>query len=51
MGVVHNQGEQASNPARVAAINAGYAEEAAGKQLNRFCVLFLKSRRMAHMPH
>ena len=43
MGVVHNQGEQASNPARVAAINAGYAEEAAGKQLNRFCASGLEA--------
>ena len=43
MGVVHNQGEQASNPARVAAIHAGYAEEAAGKQLNRFCASGLEA--------
>ena len=43
MGVVHNQGEQASNPARVAAINAGYAEQAAGKQLNRFCASGLEA--------
>ena len=43
MGVVHNQGEQAFNPARVAAINAGYAEEAAGKQLNRFCASGLEA--------
>ena len=43
MGVVHNQGEQASNPARTAAINAGYAEEAAGKQLNRFCASGLEA--------
>ena len=43
LGVVHNQGEQASNPARVAAINAGYAEEAAGKQLNRFCASGLEA--------
>ena len=43
MGVVHSQGEQGSNPARVAAINAGYAEEAAGKQLNRFCASGLEA--------
>ncbi|MBT5217400.1 MAG: acetyl-CoA C-acyltransferase, partial [Gammaproteobacteria bacterium] len=43
MGVVGSQGEQASNPARVGAINAGYDEKAAGKQLNRFCASGLEA--------
>jgi acetyl-CoA C-acetyltransferase len=37
MGCVGPVGEQGANIARVAAINAGYAESVPGKQINRFC--------------
>ena len=43
MGVVHTQGEQGSNPARMGAINAGYDLSAPGKQLNRFCASGLEA--------
>lgn len=36
LGCVAPVGEQGANIARVAAINAGYAENVPGKQLNRF---------------
>jgi len=37
IGCVAPVGEQGSNVARVAALNASYAENVPGKQLNRFC--------------
>ncbi len=37
IGCVAPVGEQGSNVARVAALNADYAESVPGKQLNRFC--------------
>jgi len=37
VGCVAPVGEQGSNVARVAALNADYAENVPGKQLNRFC--------------
>ncbi|MEJ2603148.1 MAG: acetyl-CoA C-acetyltransferase [Gammaproteobacteria bacterium] len=37
IGCVAPVGEQGSNVARVAALNADYAENVPGKQLNRFC--------------
>jgi acetyl-CoA C-acetyltransferase len=37
IGCVAPVGEQGSNVARVAALNANYAENVPGKQLNRFC--------------
>jgi len=37
MGCVAPLGEQGSNIARVAVLNAGYDESVPGKQLNRFC--------------
>ena len=37
LGCVSPVGEQGANIARVAAINAGYAETVPGKQINRFC--------------
>ena len=43
LGVVHTQGEQGSNPARIGAINAGYDQTAPGKQLNRFCASGLEA--------
>ncbi|MBU36386.1 MAG: acetyl-CoA acetyltransferase [Candidatus Marinimicrobia bacterium] len=43
MGVVHTQGEQGANPARIGAINAGYDLSAPGKQLNRFCASGLEA--------
>jgi len=42
-GCVMPVGEQGSNIARVAALNAGYAQTAAGKQLNRFCASGLEA--------
>lgn len=43
MGCVSPIGEQGANIARVAAINADYAETAPGKQLNRFCASGLEA--------
>jgi len=43
MGCVAPVGEQGANIARVAAINAGYAETVPGKQLNRFCASGLEA--------
>lgn len=43
MGVVSPVGEQGCNMARVAAIQAGYAETVAGVQLNRFCASGLEA--------
>jgi acetyl-CoA C-acetyltransferase len=43
MGCVAPVGEQGANIARVAAINAGYAESVPGKQLNRFCASGLEA--------
>lgn len=43
MGCVSPIGEQGANIARVAAINANYAETAPGKQLNRFCASGLEA--------
>ena len=40
MGVVHNQGEQASNPARVAAIHAGYARRGRRKTVESFLCIW-----------
>ncbi|MEE4218673.1 MAG: acetyl-CoA C-acetyltransferase [Xanthomonadales bacterium] len=37
LGCVAPVGEQGANVARVAAMNAGYAENVPGKQINRFC--------------
>jgi len=37
IGCVAPVGEQGSNVARVAVLNADYAENVPGKQLNRFC--------------
>lgn len=47
MGCVAPVGEQGSNVARVAAINAGYAETAAGFQINRFCASGLEAVNIA----
>ena len=47
MGVVSPVGEQGSNIARVAAIDAGYAETVAGVQINRFCASGLEAVNMA----
>jgi acetyl-CoA C-acetyltransferase len=43
MGCVAPVGEQGANIARVAAMNAGYAENVPGKQLNRFCASGLEA--------
>jgi acetyl-CoA C-acetyltransferase len=43
MGCVAPLGEQGSNIARVAALNARYAESVPGKQLNRFCASGLEA--------
>jgi acetyl-CoA C-acetyltransferase len=43
MGCVAPLGEQGSNIARVAALNARYAESAPGKQINRFCASGLEA--------
>ncbi len=43
MGVVSPVGEQGCKLARVAAIQAGYAETVAGMQLNRFCASGLEA--------
>jgi acetyl-CoA C-acetyltransferase len=42
-GCVMPVGEQGSDIARVAALNAGYAESVPGKQLNRFCASGLEA--------
>lgn len=47
MGCVAPVGEQGSNVARVAAINAGYADTAAGFQINRFCASGLEAVNVA----
>ncbi|MCK0069223.1 acetyl-CoA C-acetyltransferase [Kordiimonas laminariae] len=47
LGCVAPVGEQGSNIARVAAINAGYAETVAGFQLNRFCASGLEAVNVA----
>ena len=47
MGCVAPVGEQGSNIARVAAMNAGYAETTAGFQINRFCASGLEAANIA----
>lgn len=47
MGVVMPVGEQGCNMARVAALNAGYAESVSGFQLNRFCASGLEAVNLA----
>jgi acetyl-CoA C-acetyltransferase len=47
LGCVMPVGEQGSDIARVAAINADYAETAAGVQINRFCASGLEACNMA----
>ncbi|MFZ5493009.1 MAG: acetyl-CoA C-acetyltransferase [Pseudomonadota bacterium] len=47
LGVVSPVGEQGSNIARVAAIDAGYAQTVAGVQVNRFCASGLEAVNMA----
>ena len=42
-GCVAPVGEQGANVARVAAMNAGYAESVPGKQINRFCASGLEA--------
>ena len=43
LGCVSPVGEQGANIARVAVLNAGWAESAPGKQLNRFCASGLEA--------
>ncbi|GIK82696.1 MAG: acetyl-CoA acetyltransferase [Alphaproteobacteria bacterium] len=43
MGVVMAVGEQGANMARIAALNAGYAESVPGYQLNRYCASGLEA--------
>ncbi|MBN8280482.1 MAG: acetyl-CoA C-acetyltransferase [Gammaproteobacteria bacterium] len=43
MGCVSPVGEQGADIARVAVLNAGYAENVPGKQLNRFCASGLEA--------
>jgi acetyl-CoA C-acetyltransferase len=43
MGCVMPVGEQGANVARVAALNANYAENVPGKQINRFCASGLEA--------
>jgi len=43
LGCVSPVGEQGANVARVAAINANYAQTAPGKQINRFCASGLEA--------
>ena len=43
LGCVTPVGEQGANVARVAAINANYAESVPGKQINRFCASGLEA--------
>lgn len=47
LGVVSPVGEQGSDIARAAVINAGYAESTAGVQINRFCASGLEATNMA----
>ncbi len=47
LGCVSPVGEQGANIARVAAINAGYAETTAGFQVNRFCASGLEAVNIA----
>lgn len=47
LGCVAPVGEQGSDIARVAAINAGYAETTAGFQINRFCASGLEAANIA----
>jgi len=47
LGCVAPVGEQGANIARVAAMNAGYAETTAGFQLNRFCASGLEAVNVA----
>jgi len=47
MGCVSPVGEQGADIARVAAINAGYAETTAGLQVNRFCASALEATNIA----
>ncbi len=47
LGCVSPVGEQGANIARVAAINAGYAETTAGFQINRFCASGLEAVNIA----
>ena len=46
-GCVDPVGEQGSDIARIAAMNAGYAERTAGVQINRFCASGLEAVNMA----
>jgi acetyl-CoA C-acetyltransferase len=43
LGCVTPVGEQGANIARIAALNAGYAESVPGQQLNRFCASGLEA--------
>ena len=47
LGCVAPVGEQGADIARVAALNAGYAESCAGVQVNRFCASGLEAVNMA----
>lgn len=47
MGVVSPVGEQGCDMARIAAIQAGYAENVAGVQINRFCASGLEAVNLA----
>lgn len=47
LGCVSPVGEQGANIARVAAMNAGYAETTAGFQVNRFCASGLEAVNIA----
>ncbi len=47
MGCVTPIGEQGSDIARVAVINAGYAESVAGVQVDRFCASGLEAVNIA----
>ena len=47
LGVVEPVGEQGGDIARVAALDAGYAESVAGVQINRFCASGLEAVNMA----
>src|SRR6202050_2253465 len=47
LGCVDPVGEQGSDIARIAALNADYAESVAGVQINRFCASGLEATNMA----
>ena len=47
LGVVEPVGEQGADIARIAALDAGYAETVAGVQINRFCASGLEAVNMA----